>query len=419
MNGLADTDVERSGLRWVPILVLVTLFCACPGLADEPIKIGIIDAFSGPAAAFGEPALMGWKMAVEEVNSTGGIRGRQVVIVTRDDEFTEDKALAVAQDLVLNEGVHFLCGTSSSSCALAVSQVAREHKKIFMVHIARSERITGEKGHRYVFRACPNSTIEGKSGARYAKHRKYLNWYIIGEDYEYGRSIAKSFWQALAELQPKANRLGESWIPLKTDDYSPYIADMKAKRPSAVYVAFGVSGMVRFLKQASKARVLDHTRLFLNLMADPVPIGQLGDETLNENAYGSSSYLWYFPNSPENTEFVQKYAALLKREGVAQQIPPGFAAFGGYCAARFLMEAIRKAGAVETERVVETLEELTITTPIGPITMRGCDHQALTPTYWGRIQNTQSLALPTLLAPQDVAPDRLLPECERSLGQGD
>ena len=402
----------RSVRNTLPIVFFLFLLCSVQGLAAEPIKIGVIDAFSGPAASFGEPALMGWKMAVEEVNSTGGINGRPMVIVARDDEFNENKAVAAAQELVLKEGVDFLGGTSSSSSGLAVSQVALEHKKLFMVHISRSERITGEKGHRYVFSACPNSIIEGKSGAQYAKFRKYLKWYIVGEDYEYGRSIGGNFWASLAELEPKAEKLGESWAPLGTQDYSPYISEMMSKNPTAVYVAFGVSGMVRFLKQAVQAGVLNKSRLFLNLMADPVPISEMGDQTLNENAYGSTSYLWYYPNTPANKEFVEKYTAFAKKEGRAKPIPPGFAAFGGYCSAVFLIEAMKKAGSVDTEKVIDALEGMTITTPIGPIEMRGCDHQALTPTYWGNIQNTRGLTLPTLLAPQYVSPAKFLPECE-------
>ncbi len=290
-------DLQRTG-RSSRIAFLITnflfLLCAAGIPAAEPIKIGVIDALSGPAAAFGRPALMGWQMAAEEVNSTGGINGRPIVIVARDDEFDENKAKAAAQDLILQERVHFLGGTSNSSSALTVSQVAKEHSKLFMVHIARSERITGEKGHRYVFSACPNSAIEGKSGAQYAMHRKYLRWYIVGEDYEYGRSIARNFWSSLAESQPRAEKLGESWAPLKTADYSPYISDIKSKKPSAIYVAFGVSGMVRFLKQAVEAGVLEKSRLFLNLMADPVLIAELGIKHSTRTRWGARAISGFF-----------------------------------------------------------------------------------------------------------------------------
>ncbi|MEW6348350.1 MAG: ABC transporter substrate-binding protein [Thermodesulfobacteriota bacterium] len=81
-----------------PVIILLLLaVCSTWSHAAEPIKIGVIDAFSGPAAAFGEPALRGWKMAAEEVNAGGGIAGRAIEIVARDDAFSEDKALSAAR----------------------------------------------------------------------------------------------------------------------------------------------------------------------------------------------------------------------------------------------------------------------------------------------------------------------------------
>ncbi|MEW6402662.1 MAG: ABC transporter substrate-binding protein [Chloroflexota bacterium] len=381
-------------------------------LAEGSIKIGVIDTFSGPAAVFGKPALVGWKMAAEEINSSGGLNGLRIEVIARDDEFTDDKARAAAEELISKEQVDFLGGTTSSGCALAISEVARENKKIFMVHVARSDRITGEKGHRYVFRAAPNSVIDGKSGARYAKYKGYLKWFIIGEDYDYGRSIAENFWQEFVKLQPKAEKLGEAWVPLKTEDFTPSIREMMKKPTSAVYLAIGVSGMARYMKQAAEAGGLEKIRSFLVLLPDPVMVQSVADTPLGDNIFGSTSYLWYYPNTLANKEFVQKYMELEKKEGTSNPIPPGTSVFGGYCSARFLAEAIKKAGSLDTEKVVNALEGITIQTPIGPITMRACDHQALTPTYWGRVQNTRGFILPSLMSPYDVVPADLLPRCD-------
>lgn len=395
------------------IMFVVSAACPVPGLADEPIKIGVIDALSGPAkAAFGEPSLLGWQMVSEEINSKGGISGHPIEIIARDDQFSDSKALAAAEELMAREGVHFLGGTSNSASALLVSNLAKEHKKIFMVHVSRSERITGEKGHRYVFAACPNTIIEGKSGARYAKYRKYLKWYIVGEDYEYGHSIARNFWEELQKLQPTVEKVGEAWAPLGTADYSPNMQEIIAKKPSGVFVAFGASGMARFMSQAVKAGVLEKTHVFLNLMADPALNAQLADTPVGENALGSTSYLWYYPNSPANKEFVSQYNEFMKKRGVSDPTPPGSTFFSGYCSARFLTEAIKKAGTVDTEKVIEALEGMTIDTPIGPITMRSCDHQATTPVYWGRMERGEIRGLPIILSPYSVRGEDLLPSCE-------
>ncbi len=400
-------------------LMLLFMSAAWPvlGLAAEPIKIGVIDALSGPAkAAFGEPAVLGWQMVAEDINSRGGINGRPIEIIAKDSQFSDAKALAAAEELILKEGVHFLGGTSNSASALAVSNLAKGHKKIFMVHVARSERITGEQGHRYVFSACPNTIIEGKSGARYAKYRKYLKWFIVGEDYEYGHSIARNFWEEFQKLQPEGEKLGEAWVPLGTADYSTNMQEIIARKPTAVFVAFGASGMGRFMSQAVKAGVLENTRLFLNLMADPALNAQLTETPLSENALGSSGYLWYYPNTPENKDFVREYYAFMKKRGESDPIPPGSSFFAGYCSARFLAEAIGKAGTVDTEKVVDALEGMKIFTPIGPITMRPCDHRATTPVYWGRLQRGEVRGLPIILTPFSVVAEDLLPPCEEVAG---
>lgn len=413
MHDLQSYRLSRGPLVGVCILFLVLAACPIPGLADEPIKIGVIDAMSGPAkAAFGEPAMLGWQMVAEEINSKGGINGRTIEIILRDDKFSDSKALAAAEELIRKEGIHFLGGTSNSAAALNVSSFAKDQKKIFMVHISRSERITGEKGHRYVFAACPNTVIEGKSGASYAKYRKYLKWFIIGEDYEYGHSIAENFWKELQKLQPAVEKVGEAWVPLGTTDYSQHVQEIMAKNPSGVFVAFGASGMTRFMSQAVKAGILEKTHVFLNLMADPALNAQLKDTPVGENALGSTSYLWYFPNTPENKQFVSQYNEFMKKRGVADPIPPGSTFFSGYCSARFLTEAIKKAGTTDTEKVIDALEGMTIDTPVGAITMRSCDHQATTPVYWGRMQRGQERGLPIILSPYCVRAEDLLPKCE-------
>ena len=186
-------------------------------------------------------------------------------------------------------------------------------------------------------------------------------------------------------------------MPLGTADYSPNMQEIISKNPTGVLVAFGASGMARFMSQAVKARLLEKTHLFLNLMADPAVNAQLAETPVSENALGSTSYLWYYPSTPENKEFVRQYYEFMKKTGESDPIPPGSTFFSGYCSARFLTEAIKKAGTVDTEEVIDALEGMTIDTPIGPITMRSCDHQATTPVYWGRMERGEVRGLPIIL----------------------
>ena len=379
-------------------------------LGAGPIKIGMIDAFSGGAAAFTKPALVAWNMVLDEVNAAGGLNGRKIELVIRDDKFEVDQALAHARELVLKENVDFLAGTTSSSCGLAVSEFAKTKKKLFMVHISRSHRITGDKGHEYVFRGCPSSDIEGLAGASYAAAKPYTKWYIIGDDYEYGHSIADNFWKGLAAAKPGVEKVGEAWPKLKETDYTPYLTALLAKKPDALYAAFGASGLISFTKQAKLFGLFEKVPVYAYALGD-----SLFPKALKENmpvgVYGGNNYLWYYPDTPANKAFVEKYKAYTKQAGEEDPYPSGIGAFGGYCSAKFLVEAIRKAGSVDTAKVIKALEGLTIETAMGPITMRACDHQAVTPSFWGQLAEVAGYPFPVMKDIVMTPADKVMPSC--------
>jgi len=243
---------KRSLFLGVTLTVLLALLLlpATSVLAKKPIKIGLIDCYSGGAAAFTKPALVAWQMVVDEFNAKGGLNGRKIEIITRDTKFKPEQALADARELILKYRVNFLAGTISSGCALAVSQYAKTKKKIFMVHIARSARVTGEKGNKYVFRGCPNTAIEGGAGGAYAATKPFRRWYIIGDDYEYGHAIANNFWKSLKKFKPDVVKVGDVWAKLKETDYTPYLTALVAQKPDAVYAAFGAADLISFTRQA-------------------------------------------------------------------------------------------------------------------------------------------------------------------------
>ena len=398
---------------WVFFVVAPLILWAGPGmvLAEKPIKIGIIDTYSGGAAAFTKPALMAWQMVVEDFNSKGGLKGRKIELVVRDDKFRPDEALSHARELVLKEGVNFLAGTVSSSCALAVSEFAKKKKMIFMDHIARSHRITGEKGHKYVFRGCANSAIEGLAGGAYAAQKPYKKWYIIGDDYEYGHSIAENFWKGLKKNKPDVVKIGEAWPKLKETDYTPYLTALVAAKPDAVYAAFGASGLISFFKQAKLFGLFEKLPVFAFALGDSL-FPKVLKENMPVGAYGGANYLWYYPETPANKDFVKRYLEFTTKKGHPDPYPSGIGAFGGYCSAKFLTTAILKAGTTDTEKVIKALEGLTIETAIGPIKLRACDHQAETPAFWGLLAKLPGYPFPVMKDIVMTPPEKVLPTCE-------
>lgn len=401
------------------ILVMTCLFVLSPAIpafsAENSIKIGIIDDLSGRSAALTNAAVLAWKMVAADFNSRGGLKGRKLEIITADDKYSAQNAQNLAERLITQDKVDFLGGASSSSCAQAISEVAKKHKTIFMVHIAKDHTITADNGHEYVFRACYDTEIEGRTGGKYAGFKKYTNWFVIGEDYEYARSMVSSFWNSLLRWNPKSAKVGEAWPKLMTEDYSVYLKQIIDAQPTAVFAAIGGSGRVTFIRQAQKAGLFDKTRVFMTLLADSSMPELLKDAMPDKNAYGSAQYLNYFPKTPTNDAFFAEYIAFAKANGITDPNSPSYAVFGGYCAARFMVEALAKAGSPDSDKVIAALEGMTIDTPVGLITMRPCDHQAMAPVIWGALGKVDGYSAPILFQPLIVKAEEVAASCEEVL----
>jgi len=333
--------------------------------AAEPIRIGIIDTYVGAAAAFTEPGLAGWKLVVEEINASGGLLGRRVELIVRDDKAKTSEAVANARELVFQEKVHFLGGTILSSVSLAVSEFAKKNKVLFTSVMAMSPLLTGAKGHRYVASACLNTVGAGPGLARVAVKRGWNKFWAIGEDYEYGHAIWESFWNAMRKVNPNAKLLGEAWVKVGEVEYGSQIAACMGAKPDAVFGAQGSMGFIPFSKQ-----------VVMHGMSGKIPVITYAFESVTQ-ALGKDFpqivldgdvYLNYYPDSEANRIFNKK---IKERTGLLAN--PG--AFSGYIAAKFLTEAVKKAGTVETEAVINALDDLTIDSPRGPMTMRRYDHQ--------------------------------------------
>ena len=201
--------------RSVLLVVFASLFAlfavSSVGHADATIKVGIVDSYSGPAAVFGIDMRDGFRLGMNEINAKGGILGRKLEIVTRDEKFQPNLALAMAKELVMKEKVDLLMGTISSASALAVSTFAKQEKIPFFVTYAKSKKISGEKGHRYVFHFAENTTMAGNAAGAALAKKPYTKYWIAGDDMEYGHAICGSTWSQLKKLNPKAQLLGQTW----------------------------------------------------------------------------------------------------------------------------------------------------------------------------------------------------------------
>jgi branched-chain amino acid transport system substrate-binding protein len=355
---------------------LATLFILLPfdASAQKPIKVGVIDTYTGPAAVFANDALNGFKLALDEINKKG-VLGSKIEFVTRDDKWEVGLGLTMAKELVMRENVDVIVGTINSSVTMAISDYMKEEKVPFIVWISKSEHITGSKGHRYVFSTGENSAMGGKAGGSALAKKPFIKYWIAGDDYEYGHAIADGIWRNLKAQKPSVEKIGETWWKTGEPDLIPYFTSVMAAKPDAFIVCGGGQTMTNSLKACKTTGILEKIPVFMHTATDHAVLKPLGLDA-PEGVMGTMDYHFYYPDTPANKAFVKAFQD-------AYGGPPGFPAFHAYITAHFIAEAFKKAGAIDKEKFINALEGMKIKSPGGTIEMRACDHQAVLPMYLG------------------------------------
>jgi branched-chain amino acid transport system substrate-binding protein len=388
----------------VIIAAVVIYYVTRPPKIVRAIKVGIIDCYSGPPAVYGKDALNGFKLALDEINKEG-VLGTKIEFTTRDTKFKVDIALNMAKELVMRENVDVLVGTINSGAAMAVSSaVAKKEKVPFMVWISKSERITGEKGHRYVFSTGENTAMAGKAGGVALHKKPYIKYWIGGDDYEYGHAIANAAWRNLKKLKPEVKMIGKSWWKPGEPDLIPYITAILTAKPDAVIFCTGGRSMTNIMKAVKATGMAEKVPIWIHTATDHAVLKPLGLEA-PEGVMGTMDYHFYYPDTAANRAFVKAFKD-------AYGSPPGFPAFHGYNTANFIAEAFKLAGAVDKEKFIDALEGLKITSPAGEIEMRACDHQVVLPMYLGVTKKSPEYGFVISTDIITLTGDEVMPTCD-------
>ncbi len=343
--------------------------------AQGPIKVGIIDTYSGPATTFTYDVRDAFKLAIDEVNAKGGVVGRKIEFTTRDDKFKVDLALSMAKELIMMEKVDILMGTINSAGTLAVSEYCKTEKIPFVVTFSKSEKITGEKGHRYVFEVSENTVMIGKAAAVGLAKKPFIKYWIAGDDYEYGHALADGVWNNLKRLKPRVELVGQSWWKVGEPELTPYLTAITAAKPDAVIFATGGASMVNAMKAAKATGFADRIPMFIHTATELSTLAPLGLDA-PEKIIGTSNYHFYYPDTPKNKAFAKAFKDAYGRE-------PKVGALYGYLAGQFITKALAKAGKMDREKFINALEGMKVDSPIGEIEMRAFDHQAMLPMFMG------------------------------------
>ena len=381
-------------IRALTLLLAALLALPIAAEAQKPIKVGYPMILSGSGALFGEPALKGAEMYVEEINAKGGVLGRKIELLPRDTKGDANEAVRVSRELILKDNVDFLVGTLTSAEGPAVSVVAKENKIVFIANIPKTDQLTApDKLHPYVFRTSANTTMEGRSAAEFVAKWPVTRIATISPDYAYGQDVTKSFVEHIRKLKPSVQIVDQQWPKLGEADYTPFINAQLAKKPEAVFSSLWGGHFVTFVKQARPLGYFEAIKLnFIGVgeAGSPETTKALGAEYpvgITANTYDA---FYWTEGPPAQREYNARLSKYLKDEY------PNSWAIQGYMGIHVLAEAIKKAGSTDSDKVSKALLGLTVDTPHGKMTIREKDHQATRGLLYGQVVKDAKYPFPIL-----------------------
>ena len=341
----------------------------------QTIKIGELNSYK-VFPAFLEPYKKGMELAVEEINASGGVLGRKIELVTRDDGGNPGDAVRVAEELISREQVNVLMGTFASNVGLAVSNLAAQRKVMFLASEPLTDKIVWENGNRYTFRLRPSTYMQTAMLIPEAVKLKKKRWAIVYPNYEYGQSATASFKKLLKAAQPDVEFVAEQAPPLGRIDAGAVVQALADAKPDAIFSSLFAADLQKFVREGNTRGLFKNTPVFNLLAGEPEYLDTLKDET--PTGWWVTGYPWNAINTPAHKKFL---AAYRKRWNDY----PRQGSVVGYTAVVAVAEAIKKAKSTDTEKLVEAMKGLEMDSPFGPIVWRALDHQSTMGAYVGQL----------------------------------
>ncbi|MEW6688827.1 MAG: ABC transporter substrate-binding protein [Pseudomonadota bacterium] len=356
------------------LILAVSLLVSGP-LFAQPIRIGELNSYK-MFPAFLEPYRKGMELALEEINAAGGVAGRKLELVVRDDGGNPGDAVRVAEELVTREQVNLLMGTFASHVGLAVSNFAKQRRVLFLASEPLTDKIVWENGNRYTFRLRPSTYMQTAMLVPEAAKLKKKRWAIVYPNYEYGQSATASFKKLLKQAQPDVEFVAEQAPPLGKIDAGAVVQALADARPDAIFSSLFAADLQKFVREGN-TRGLFRSAVVFNLLAgEPEYLDPLKDET--PEGWWVTGYPWSEIRTPEHRKFLDAYR---KR----WQDYPRQGSVVGYTVVHAAAAAMRKAKSAGTEQLIEAFKGLEMPSPFGPIVWRALDHQSTMGAYVGQL----------------------------------
>jgi branched-chain amino acid transport system substrate-binding protein len=360
----------------VPFIALVAVAATALSArahAQDTIKIGELNSYKSQPA-FLEPYKRGIELAVDEINKAGGVLGKKLDVISRDDGGNPGDAVRVAEELVTREGVNILVGTFLSNVGLAVTEYAGKNKVFFLAAEPLTDKITWQNGNKYTYRLRSSTYMQVAMLMPDIVAAKKKRWALVYPNFEYGQSAVEAFKKLLKEKQPDAEIVTEQAPPLGKVDAGAVVQAIDDAKPDAIFnVLFGPD-LAKFVREGNTRGVFQNRFVASLLSGEPEYIDPLRDEA--PVGWVVTGYPWYAIATPEHKAFLDAYRARFNDY-------PRLGSVVGYVTIKSIAAGITKAGSTDTEKLVAAFANLKVDSPFGPFVYRASDHQATMGAYVG------------------------------------
>jgi branched-chain amino acid transport system substrate-binding protein len=355
--------------------------------AADPIKIGVSGPYTGGSAPMGVSMRDGVKLAVAEINAAGGVLGRQIQLVERDDEAKNERGVQIAQELINKEKVVATVGFINTGVALASQRFYQEAKIPVINNVATGTVITKQfekEKDNYIFRTSAADKIQAKMIADEAVDKqKFTKVAILADSTNYGQLGREDLEKVLADK--KVTPVAVEKYNIKDVDMTAQLLKSKQGGAQAV-LTYGIGPEL-----AQIANGMEKLNWQVPIIGSwPLSMGNFIDNS-GKNGNGARMPQTFIQdgNTPKRKAFIEAYQKAYK----VDRMPSAVSAAQGYDSIMLLAAAIKQAGTTDGDKVRAALENLNtkvegvVTTYDKPFTHD--DHEAIKPgmVVMGEVKN--------------------------------
>ena len=343
--------------------------------SSTPIRIGEVNSYASQPD-FTQPYRKGWEMALSRLNDMGGLDGRKLEIIARDDGGTPAGAVRAATELVREAKVDLLAGGYASDVGLALSAYALQAKKLYVASLPLTDALVWQQGNRYTYRVRASSFMQVAMLVETAVTLPAKSYATVAPDDPFGRAAVATFRQAMTARRPDVRFVAEQWPATGQMDAASVTGALGQAAPDAIFCALVGSELEAFIRQGNGSGLFDRRLVVAMLAGEPEYLTALGDQT--PVGWLVTGFPWSLSDQPDNKQFALDYTQRYHE-------PPTMGAALGVALVSAIASGVLKSGGTETEHMADGFGDATFTTPFGICRFRSIDHQSTMGSYVGRL----------------------------------